>query len=141
MGAGTEFAALVVMHAAQLPCRCLASLPPDQPPSPAQQPSHPATHLGHVDVHLVPIEVGVVGGAHTLVEAQGAPGHDAGAVGHDGHAVQAGLAVEQHQVAVCSTGAAHAAAVLSPAKWNAHGQERQEERRQVWTMPVHEAGP
>lgn len=43
--------------------------------------------------------------APSLVEAQSAPGHDTGAVCHDGHAMQRGLAVEQHHVAVCNRGA------------------------------------
>mmetsp|Transcript_41853 Transcript_41853/g.107090 ORF Transcript_41853/g.107090 Transcript_41853/m.107090 type:complete len:579 (+) Transcript_41853:833-2569(+) len=56
--------------------------------------------LRHVQVHFVPIKVGIVGVADALVEAEGAPGHDARAVCHDGHAVQAGLAVEEHHVAI-----------------------------------------
>eukprot|EP00951_Prasinocladus_malaysianus_P036785 scaffold390002_cov34-Prasinocladus_malaysianus.AAC.1 len=57
-------------------------------------------YLRHVKVHLVAVKVGVVWVADALVEAEGAPGHNAGLVSHDGHAMQAGLAVEQHDVAI-----------------------------------------
>ena len=65
--------------------------------------------LGDVQVHFVAIKVGVVGRAHALVEAKGAPGHDAGGVGHDGLAVQGGLAVEEDGVPVVQVALHHVA--------------------------------
>src|SRR5581483_2938253 len=56
--------------------------------------------LEDVHVHLVAVEVRVVGRAHREVDAERLPRHDLDLVRHHRHAVQRGLAVEQHDVAV-----------------------------------------
>jgi hypothetical protein len=65
--------------------------------------------LQHVHVHLVAVEVGVVRRADAEVHAEGLAGHDADLVGHHAHAVQRGLPVEQHDVAVLEVALHHGA--------------------------------
>lgn len=65
-----------------------------------QQYCYNLTHLRQVQVHLVAVKVRVEGRAAALVEAQRAPRAHHRAEGLDGDPMQAGLAVEQHQVAI-----------------------------------------
>ena len=51
-------------------------------------------------IHLVTIKISVIGGATTLVEAEGTPRHDFYVVGHNTHLVQGGLTVEQHYIVI-----------------------------------------
>ena len=56
--------------------------------------------LWHVYVHFVPVKVRVVGGGAGGVEPECVVGQHPDRVAHDGHFVQAGLPVEENEVAV-----------------------------------------
>lgn len=56
--------------------------------------------LGKMKVHLITVKVSIVRSADTFVEPKGPPLQDLGLVTHDRDAMEAGLSVEQHDVAV-----------------------------------------